>query len=428
MEPLTRLRNARLLDPVTGREERGDLVWREGRIAPPCDPVPGEAVIEANGLLAVPALLDLHVHLREPGGEAAETIETGTRAAAAGGFGTVVAMPNTQPPLDAPDRVRHQIERAQAAGFARVLPSACLTAGRDGRRSAPLETLREAGAVAFTDDGSTVADERVLRDAMRRAAAMGRPVMDHAQDREAERRGVMHDGSRARELGLPGIPAQAECSVVERDIRLAEATGCRVHIQHLTSGRAAALVRAAKSRRAPVSCELTPHHLALCDADIPGDDANYKMNPPLRSAEDRDALRTALADGTIDCFATDHAPHAADRKALGFRGAPFGVIGLETAVGVTWTQAVRSGALDALQWLRLWTTAPAAILGLPPPSLAPGSPADIAVLDLDTPWTVDPNRFVSRSRNTCFSGWTLFGRCVYTIHRGRKVWDADARA
>lgn len=408
--PAVRLAGGRLLDPATGTDRVGDLAIAGGRIVSPDDPAArGAALLDVSGCLLAPAFIDLHVHLREPGMEEAETIESGLRAAAAGGFGAVVSMPNTSPPIDSPDLVRRLIERAQSLRLAALWPAACLTRGRAGEDVAEIEALAAAGAVAFTDDGSTVMRDEVMEAAMRRVAAIGAVVMDHAQDRAHERLGVAGEGA-ARRLGVPAIPAEAEVRVVERDIRLARATGCRLHLQHLSTAGAVDAVRRARAEGWPVSAEATPHHLALCEDDIPGDDANWKMNPPLRSARDRDALRQAVLDGTIACLATDHAPHPAAAKARGFLTAPFGVVGLETAVGVTWEVLVRECGMSPLEWVRRWTTGPAAVLGRTAPTLQPGAPADIVVIRTDAEWTVDPGRFCSRSRNTPFAGWRLHAR------------------
>ncbi len=416
------LTGGRVVDPVTGSDTQGEVWVADGRIvAPGVFARDGAMVIDASGRLVAPAFIDLHVHLREPGNDAAETIASGTRAAAAGGFQTVVAMPNTTPPLDSPDLVRFQIDTARAAGYCGVVPSACLTKGRKGAEVADLAALADAGAGVFTDDGSTVMDDAVMREAMVRAAARGIAVMDHAQDHEAERRGVMHEGAGSRRLGLPGIPSGAETRIVERDIRLAAETGCRLHIQHISGRDALEAVRRAAAHGVPVTAEVTPHHLALCDEDIHEPDPNFKMNPPLRSAADRDALAAAIADGSITCLATDHAPHTAEAKARGFLQAPFGIIGLETAIGVTWDRLIRSGKMSVVEWIRRWTAGPAAVLHRPCPSLAAGSPANLVVLDVDREWTVDPTAFFSRSRNTPFEGWTLHARPAVTIHEGRIV-------
>lgn len=421
------IRGARLLDPSAGRDAEGDLFVADGRIAPvPAAPPADARIIEAGGRALAPAFIDLHVHLREPGNDAAETIASGALAAAAGGFGAVVAMPNTNPPMDDPALVRAAIDKAAAAGFARVWPSACLTAGRAGAAAADLEALAAAGAAAFTDDGTTVTDDAVMREAMRRAAALKIVVMDHAQDHAAEKHGCMHEGAVSRRWGLPGIPSDAETRIIERDIRLAAETGCALHIQHISSRGGVELVRQARARGLRVSAEATPHHLALCDEDMKPGDANYKMNPPLRSKADRDALVAAVLDGTIACLATDHAPHTAESKARGLLHAPFGVIGLETAAGVTYDVLVRDRSMPPLDWVRAWTAGPAAVLGRPAPSLAPGAPADLVMLELGCPWDVDPARFLSKSRNTPFAGRRIHARAVCTIVGGRVAWEAPA--
>lgn len=420
--PLLRIRGARRMDPVSGRDAVSDLWIRAGKIV--SGPDAGETetdCLDAAGYVLVPSFIDLHVHLREPGNEAAETVASGTRAAAAGGFGTVVSMPNTTPPADTPERILEVIAQARRAGFARVLPSACMTRGRRGTAPSDLEALARAGAAVFTDDGSTVPSDEVLREVMRRAVPLNRVVMDHAQDPGDERKGVLHDGSAARRLGLPGIPSSAESGIVARDFKLAGETGCAVHIQHLTSREGVALLREALRKGIRASAEVTPHHIALCDEDIPCDDANWKMNPPLRAPADREALIEAVCDGTIACFATDHAPHTAAAKARGFASAPFGVVGLETALGVTYTTLVHSGRMDRMTWLRRWTTGPAQILNLSPPTLDPGAPADFCLLDLTSEWTVDARAFHSRSANTPFIGRRLTGQAVLTFFEGRCV-------
>jgi dihydroorotase len=416
----------RALDPQTGEDAARDVFVADGKIVE--RPPAGAKLIDARGRLVVPGLIDLHVHLREPGGEENETIETGSRAAARGGFTTLVAMPNTKPPHDTPETIAYVARRGAEIGRVRVLPAGAITEGRKGRELTNLAALAGAGAVAFTDDGATVQDDALMRRAMDIARDLGRPIMDHAQDNRIERQGgVMHEGDVSRQLGLPGIPAYAEERIVRRDIELAEATGCAVHIQHVTTAAGADLIRAARARGVRVTGELTPHHLALCDEDIDPGNTNYKMNPPLRSRADRNALETALLDGALSCFATDHAPHSAEKKARGFLKAPFGVVGLETAIGVTWTLLVRSGKMSPLDWLRRWTTEPARVIRLPPPSLVPGARADIALLDVESPWVVHPNEFETKSHNTPFANWTLYGRAVATWLGGRLVWDEAAR-
>lgn len=425
MQPLL-IRGGRLIDPARGGDETADLFVAEGRIQPlPARMPSGTRTLDARSRLVVPGLVDLHVHLREPGNEAAETVRTACLAAARGGFTSVVAMPNTKPPLDSPAEVQALARRAAEAGASRVLAAPCITRGREGREVADLEALAAAGAAAFTDDGSTVPDADVMAAAMRQAAQLNRPVMDHALDPALAGNGVMHEGQWSRRFRLPGVPAAAEYTVVDRNIRLAEQTGCAVHIQHLSVGESVRLIREARRRGVRVSAEVTPHHLTLTDADVrPDDPARFKMSPPLGSMEDCLALRDAVLDGTIEAFATDHAPHTAESKARGFLAAPNGVIGMETAVGVTYTLMVLQMQMPLADWVARWTTGPARVLGLPAPTLAPGAPADLAILDVDNEWSVEPAAFASKSRNTPFDGWLLQGRAVCTVCGGRIVWEA----
>ncbi|MBW7908682.1 MAG: dihydroorotase [Kiritimatiellae bacterium] len=418
------LRNGRALDPATDSDEQRDLFIADGRIV--AAPPPHARELDVRGKLVVPGLTDIHVHLREPGGEESETIETGSRAAARGGFTTIVAMPNTRPPHDTAETVAYVVRRGEEVGLTRVLPSGAITVGRKGEELTNLAALVGAGAIAFTDDGATVQDDDLMRRAMDIARDLNRTVMDHAQDRLIELQGgVMHEGAVSKRLGLPGIPTFAEERIIKRDIELAEATGASLHIQHVTSRVGAELIRAARQRGLKVTGELTPHHLALCDEDVDPNNTSYKMNPPLRSRDDRDALEAALLDGTLSCFATDHAPHSAAQKARGFLKAPFGIVGLETAVGITWTHLVRTGKLTPLDWLRRWTLEPARIINRPTPTLAPGSIADIAVLDVETPWIVHPNDFTTKSHNTPFAGHTLYGCAIATFLQGRLVWHKE---
>lgn len=423
------IRNGRIMDPAVNADYVGDLFIQNGVIAEKPDPMPDDTQqINAQNLIVAPAFWDLHVHLREPGGEEAETIESGTRAAARGGFGTIVAMPNTTPPMDTPARIHDVRQKAAAGGWAQVWPTGTITTSRSGRCLSDFAALREAGVCALTDDGRTVPDEALMREAMRKAADLGMLIMDHAQDPEAENIGVMHEGQFSRLWELPGIPAQAEAFIVERDLRLAEETGCRIHIQHVSAARSCELLRSARQRGIAVTAEVTPHHLALCDGDIDPHDANYKMNPPLRSAEDRSAILEAVCDGTIIALATDHAPHTTQSKLKGFLAAPFGVVGLETAIGVTHQVLVAPKRMSLMQWIKLWTLGPAQVLQLPPPSLQNGEPADITLLDLSHDWVVEPSEFWSRSRNTPFRGWRLRARAVCTIHSGKIVWRASMGA
>lgn len=417
------IRGGRLIDPARNVDAVSDVFVHRGHVVEPPSEVPaGTRIVDARGRIVAPGFFDLHVHLREPGGEENETVATGSAAAAAGGFTSVVAMPNTRPPHDTPETVALVARLGREAHLTRVLPSGALTAGREGRRVTDYAALIAAGAVVFTDDGSTVQDDAVMEQAMRQARELGVTVMDHAQDRTMELQGgVMHEGLCSQRAGLPGIPTLAEAKAIRRDILLAEKTGCAVHIQHVSSREGVEAIRDGRRRGVRVTGELTPHHLALCDEDIDPADANYKMNPPLRSAADRDALREAVIDGTLSCFATDHAPHSADKKARGFLAAPFGIVGLETAIGVTWTKLVKPGLLTPSDWVKRWTVGPAEAIGWHGASLAPGNVADIVVIDTETAWTVDPAALHSKSKNTPFGGWTLQGHATCTILEGRIV-------
>jgi len=419
------IKGGRIIDPCTGRDEVGDIFIENGLISspPPRERHPRE-VIDAHDMTVVPGLLDIHVHFREPGREADETVSSGSAAAARGGFTTVVSMPNTTPPVDTPERVARQREMAQACGKVALLPAASLTRGRAGIEVSDFRAMAEAGAIAFTDDGSTVADPAVMLDVMTKAKELDSPIMDHALDPFLAGNGVMREGARSAELGLPGIPSSAEISTVRRDIEMAAQTGCRTHIQHVSTREAVDLIRAAREQGLPVSGEVTPHHLAFSDRDIDTGKTNLKVNPPLGTTEDIASLVRAITDGALQAFATDHAPHGQSEKQRDFVDAPFGAIGLETAVGATYTQFVSAGLMDVMTWLRRWTTGPAEVLGLPPPSLTPGQPANLTILDLDHDWIVRSSDFLSRSRNTPFEGHRLIGRAITTFLHGRITWQS----
>jgi dihydroorotase len=412
--------DVRVFDPARGADEARDLLIVSGRIAAEGERPPRGAVrIDGRGLAVAPGFWDLHVHFRDPPGTGAECLASGAAAAARGGFTRVVTMPNTVPACDTPEAVARQ---AEAALPVRILPSACLTRGREGREAADLAALAAAGACAFTDDGSTVADDAVMTEAMRRARAAGKPVLDHAVNPALL--GIIRDGPLARRLGLPVMPPEAEVAAVKRDIALARATGCRLHLQHLSCAGSVDALRAAQREGLTVTAEATPHHLALSVEDTVADNGHFRMNPPLGNRDDVRALRAAVLDGGITALATDHAPHAAATQERGFRAAASGVIGLETAVGVTHAVLVEREGMDALAWVSRWTTGPARVLGLEPPDLRPGAPADCVLLDLATPWIVDPARFASRSRNCPFAGWTLHARPLLTFAAGRVAWRA----
>ncbi len=380
---------------------------------------PDATVLDARGAIVAPGLVDVHVHLREPGQSAKETIASGTRAAAAGGFTDVLAMPNTDPVVDNVAWVEWVIGRARAAGHCRVHPIAAVTLGQRGETLTPMAALRDAGAVAFSDDGRPVASAAIMRRALAYARDLGTPIIAHEEDLDLRGAGVMHEGFTSMRLGLQGIPAAAETVMVRRDVELAELTGGRVHLAHLSCEGSVAALRDARTRGLAVSGEACPHHFILTDEAVGDYDTHAKMNPPLRSERDRDALLQAIADGTIDCLATDHAPHTEDDKRDSFDRAPFGIVGLETALALTLTHLVHPGHVALAQALALWTEAPRRLFNLPPVDLTPGSPADLVLIDPDAEWTIDPEQFHSRGRNTPFAGWTVRGRVRATVCEGR---------
>jgi dihydroorotase len=419
------IRNGRVVDPASATDGVRDILIRGSKVEavrPKID-APGAETVEAAGLVVAPGFIDLHVHLREPGQTAKETILTGSRAAAKGGFTTVCAMPNTTPPHDHPEVIAFVTAEAGRAGLVRVLPVGALTKGLRGVELADFEALLKAGAVAFSDDGKCIQDEALMGRAMESARKVGSLVIDHCEDSALAAGGVIHDGAVSRRLGLRGIPSAAEDVMVARDIRLAEAVEARVHIAHLSTRGAAELVRAAKRRGVPVTAEVTPHHLLLTESSLEGRNPNFKMNPPLRGADDAAALLEAVRDGTIDVFATDHAPHPAAEKSAGIEGAPFGVVGLETAVSLLLDRLVGRNVLSLDRFVAMWTSRPAEVLGRGELGrVAPGAEADLTLLDLDRQVVVDSAAFASKGRNTPFEGWTLRGAPVLTVRGGRVIY------
>lgn len=414
------IRGGRVVDPAHGSSGMADVLVEAGRIAAiaPHIPASNHETLDVEGLIVSPGLVDMHVHLRDPGQTHKEDISSGTRAAARGGFTAVACMANTAPPVDHPVVVEYVRSRAREVAACRVYPIGALTKGLQGQELAPLAGLASAGVVAFSDDGTAVLDAGLLRRALKYASMTGLPVIEHCEDPTISAGGVMHDGAHAAILGLPGIPAASEEIIVARDLLLAESTGARLHIAHVSTAASVRMIRAAKLRGVQVTAEVTPHHLVLTDADVGDYDTNRKMNPPLRTSEDVEAVREALADGTIDAIATDHAPHAVEEKLVEFDRAPFGVVGLETALAVVMTHLVRPGLLSIEDALRRMSTLPAQILGIPGGRLDVGAPADLVVIDPDRRWTVRPGEFASRSRNTPFEGWNLEGKAVLTMVEG----------
>jgi dihydroorotase len=410
----------RVLDPARALDVVADVLVRDGKIAAVGSSLArrGRRVLDAGGLVVAPGLVDMHVHLRDPGETHKEDLASGSAAAVRGGFTSVACMPNTTPPIDHPTVVEYVRSRTAAVGRCRIYPIGAVTKGRAGGELAPIGTLAGAGVVALSDDGSTVLDAGLLRRALSYAAMFDLPVIEHCEDPALSEGGVMHAGLHADVLGLRGIPSSSEAVIVARDLVLAAETEGRLHIAHVSTAASVELIRAARARGVRVTCEVTPHHLTLTDADVEEFDTHRKMNPPLRGERDRAALRDALADGTIDAVATDHAPHAPEEKLVEFDQAPFGVVGLETALGVVLTQLVRPGLLPLVEAIRRMSTTPAAILGLDGGTLAPGAPADIVCIDPERSWTVRGAELASRSRNTPFEGWTLQGKAVLTVVGG----------
>lgn len=422
------IRGGRIVDPASAVDGRRDILIENGRIAavaPRLDAAEAR-ILDASGLVVAPGFIDVHVHLREPGQEHKETIRSGTRAAAAGGFTSVFAMPNTNPVNDRPEITRAVLARAAETAMVNVFPIAALTMGLRGQELCDLAALAEAGAAAFSDDGRCIQNAALMRRALETARTLNRPVSDHCEDASLVGSGVMHEGPRAALFRLPGIPAASEEIMVARDAILAGATGAPVHIAHLSTAGSVRIVREAKRRGVPITAEATPHHLTLTDAELEGRDPRFKMNPPLRSEADVAALAEAVADGTIDIFATDHAPHAAAEKAAGILAAPFGIVGLETAVPLLLDRFVRGGRIDWSRFVTLWSTRPAEIFGLKAKGrLSPGADADLTILDPNRPVVVDSGTFRSLGRSTPFDGWSLRGAVAGTIVGGRPVFPEE---
>jgi len=412
------IRGGRVIDPSQGIDRIDDVLVRDGQVVAvgrsgtqPVGRV--DETIDASGLI------DMHVHLREPGREEDETIETGTRAALAGGFTSVACIPNTEPPIDSQAAVEFIHQKAARADTCNVFVVACASKNREGKELAEIGQLVEAGAVAFSDDGSPVADAELMRRIFEYCRMFDKPFLAHEEVLELTAGGVMHEGLVSMVLGLKGMPAAGEEVMIGRDIALAEVTGGRLHVMHVSTAGGVALIRAAKARGGRVTAEACPHHFTLTDESLRGFDANFKMSPPLRTAADVEAIIEGLIDGTIDCIATDHAPHALEKKMLELDRAPFGILGLETAVGLAVTRLVEPGRIGWPRLVEAMSTKPAEILGINRGSLRAGAAADVTLIDPAMEWRVDASRFASKSVNSPFHGWTLQGRAVATIVGGR---------
>ncbi|MDE0102446.1 MAG: dihydroorotase [Bryobacterales bacterium] len=422
------IKGGRVIDPASGLDARLDVLTKDGKIAAMDRGLeaPGTPTVDASGLVVAPGFVDIHVHLREPGIEHAETIESGTRAAAAGGFTAVCCMPNTIPVNDSAQVTGFIVERARRTGSVRVHPIGAISKGSAGERLADIGAMRAAGAVAISDDGLPVMDSGLMRRAMKYAASFGLTVIDHCEDLNLSAGGDIHEGVQSMRLGLGGIPGCSEDVMVARDLILAADTGARVHIAHISTAASIEMVRQAKRLGLPVTAEVTPHHFALTDEHLPGYDSNYKMRPPLRASADIKAAIEGLLDGTIDCIATDHAPHTGHTKMQEFERCPFGVTGLETALGLALKVLYHTGRASLAKLVSLFTDSASRCLGLAHGRISRGGPADLTLFSTERPWRYDVSRTLSKSRNSPFDGWEFRGGPVATIVGGEVVWTAES--
>lgn len=423
------LQGGRIIDPYTNRDEIGDILIKDGRIVDIDVNIDKKRVlsntveiIDVKDKIVTPGLIDMHIHLREPGQEDKETIATGTRAAAAGGFTAIACMPNTKPVIDNKSVVEFILRKSVREGVVKVYPIGSITKELKGKEIAEIGQMVGAGAVAISDDGYPVENAVLMRRAMEYTKRFNIPVISHCEDTNLSDQGSMHEGYYSTILGLPGIPAAAEEVMVARDIIIAEVCNAKLHIAHVSSKGSVELIRQAKKRGVKVTCEVTPHHFTLTDEAVCSFDTNTKVNPPLRSKDDVIAIKEGLADNTIDVIATDHAPHTQAKKEQEYVKAPFGIIGLETSLGLVLSELVTKGVISLMDAITKMTKNPAKILSLDMNGLYPGAIADITVIDPDMEWIVDVNTFVSKSRNSPFHGWKLIGRAIMTIVDGKIVW------
>jgi dihydroorotase len=421
------IKNGRVIDPASNTDRVADVLIIEGKIAgvAPNLSSPHAETFDATGLVVAPGFIDMHVHLREPGFEHAESIESGSRAAAAGGFTSVCCMPNTKPVNDSALVTSYIVERARHAAAVNVFPIGAITKGSAGEELAAIGAMKAAGAVAISDDGQPVANARVMRRAMEFARSFGLPVIQHCEDLNLSAGGDMHEGFESARLGLRGIPAASEDVMVARDLVLAQLTGARYHVAHISTRNAVAMVDHGRRQGLAVTCEATPHHFTLADTDMRPYDSNFKMKPPLRSGCHRDAVAEGIANGVVSAIATDHAPHPGSEKMQEFERCPFGIIGLETAIGLTLAELVHPGRITLSRMIELFTTGPDSVLRLGRGTLAPGAAGDVTIFSTDLAWTYDVNQSASRSRNSPFDGRTFRGGPVATIVNGEFAWRRD---
>jgi len=421
------IKHGRVIDPASGTDRVADVLVEDETIAGIGDDLSaaGAEVFDAAGLVVAPGFIDMHVHLREPGIEYAETIETGSRAAAAGGFTSICCMPNTVPVNDSASVTSYIVERARRYAAVNVFPIGAITKGSAGEELAAIGSMKAAGIVAISDDGQPVMNARVMRRAMEYARSFDIPVINHCEDLNLSAGGDMHEGAESVKLGLHGIPAASEDVMVARDVLLAELTGAHYHVAHISTRNSVALVADARRRSVPVTCEATPHHFGLCDSEMLPYDSNFKMKPPLRSSCDVSAVVEGIAAGTVDAIATDHAPHPGSEKMQEFERCPFGIIGLETALGLALEKLVHTGKIPLARMVALFTTGPAGVLRLDRGTLAAGGSADLTIFSTDIEWTYDVNQSFSRSRNSPFSGHQFRGGPVATVVKGRFAWRRD---
>lgn len=423
----TLIKNGHLLNPATKKDGKYDILIKDGMIAQIKEQISEEAdrIVNAQGKYVLPGFIDLHVHLREPGFEYKETIKTGTRAAARGGFTSVCPMPNTKPVMDSPERIQQFLEKVKTEACVHVLPVGAVTLGQSGDILADIEGMKRAGAVAISEDGKSVMNTKVYYQGMKLAGEAGIPVFAHCEDRDLVGKGVMNLGEKSKELGLEGISNAVEDVIIARDILMAKEVGVKLHLCHCSTKDSVALVKLGKELGHDVTAEVCPHHFAMSDKEIIEDDGRFKMNPPLRGREDVETLKEGLKNGIMEVIATDHAPHGEEEKAQSMNKAPFGIVGLETAFALTVTELVDKGYLTKMQLVEKMSTNPAKILGIDKGTIEEGKMADMVIVDFDEPYTIDKGKFASKGKNTPFDGKEVKGRVLMTLVDGTIIYEYE---